>query len=327
MLSHPLYRYSFIILLIIDFSYAGIIAIATGADFSITHVQAALVWFVCFYWLPIWISIAVILSARARGINNTYAECLIVILLMIVGNNITDYFLGLMFPGHQPLGIFTIFNGCLWGTMLYFSTRYVEGKRKISIEETARKQAQLETLRYQLNPHFMFNSLNTISSYIRTNPDLADEVLHELADILRYSLDTADVGRIPLNQELSIIRKYIHIEQARFGDRLTTTFDIPGALGEIMIPPLLLQPIVENAIKHNAKQTHLHLKIKAELLDKTLKIAVTDNGGGFCENILAKGYGKGIGMRNLQQRMHQIESGKVKLSNQNGASVLLELKV
>ena len=137
-------------------------------------------------------------------------------------------------------------------------------KRKLSHEKQARKEAQLQTLRYQLNPHFMFNSLNTISAYIHSNPDLADEVLHELADILRYSLDTGESNSVPLQQEVDINGKYLNIEKARFGDRLIVNIDIPAEFMKTQVPPLILQPIVENAIKHNAQQSELLITIKVE---------------------------------------------------------------
>ena len=184
----------------------------------------------------------------------------------------------------------------------------------------------------------MFNSLNTISAYIHSNPDLADEVLHELADILRYSLDTGEKNSVSLQQEIAIIHKYLNIEKARFGDRLTVNLNIPAELLNTQVPPLILQPIVENSVKHNAQQTELTITIKVEKVinrkDEILKILISDNGSGFSEAVLAKGYGQGIGMKNLQQRMQQLPQGKVSLSNgtsdkasadKTGATVLVEM--
>jgi LytS/YehU family sensor histidine kinase len=225
------------------------------------------------------------------------------------------------------MGAFVIFGGFTWAVPIYFVCRFIESKKNIASEKSARKQAQLETLRYQLNPHFMFNSLNTISAYIHTKPDLADEVLHELADILRYSLDTARTKSIPLQQEIDIINKYFNIEKARFGDRLTVNYDISDVLLTHKIPPLLLQPIVENAIKHNAKQTELIINIKVEKKDDLLKVIISDNGSGFNETVLSQGFGQGVGMKNLQQRVAQLNQGKMTLNNKNGAEVLLEMAI
>ena len=171
----------------------------------------------------------------------------------------------------------------------------------------------------------MFNSLNTISAYIHTNPDLADEVLHELADILRYSLDTAEQTLIPLEQELAIITKYLNIEKARFGEKLQVNYALPEQLNNIYIPPLIIQPIIENAIKHNAQKSSLTINIALTVIDKVVRVKVSDNGVGFNEHVLKHGYGTGIGMKNIQQRINQLGNSKITLSNHGGAVVFLEL--
>jgi LytS/YehU family sensor histidine kinase len=261
---------------------------------------------------------------------------------MSIGNIVTDELLVFVYDSHQKMGIFVILNGLLWGSGIYFITRHLESKKNIAQEQQARKQAQLQTLRYQLNPHFMFNSLNTISAYIHSNPDLADEVLHELADILRYSLDTGEAASVTLQQEIDIINKYLNIEKVRFGERLIVNFDIPDTLLSTQVPPLILQPIVENAIKHNATKTTLTITIKVDKNNhqghfndrQHLKISISDNGSGFSDEVLVKGFGQGIGMKNLQMRMEQLPQGKVTLSNNSnreiptdnkGATVILEM--
>jgi len=338
MLRHPFFKYSFVILLIICSSYTGAMILIHSASLSLSDVYVSLIWFVSFYWLPIWTSAAIIFTCRRKGFNNTLFEWLLTVSLMAIGNMVTDQLLAAFLDTHRKMGIFVILNGLLWGSGIYFVTRHLESKKNITQEKQARKQAQLQTLRYQLNPHFMFNSLNTISAYIHSNPDLADEVLHELADILRYSLDTGEASSVPLQQEIAIINKYLNIEKARFGDRLIVNFDIPENLLNTKIPPLLLQPIVENAIKHNIKQTALTITITVERIIQSfgplLVISISDNGNGFIEEVLAKGFGTGVGMKNLQLRMKQLPQGRILLSNttatentqdSNGATVRLEM--
>ncbi|WDE13070.1 sensor histidine kinase [Thalassomonas haliotis] len=327
MFRHPFFKYSFFILLVIDLSYGAVLSLLSNIPISMGNLYAALIWFVTFYWLPVWAAAAAIFSLRKKGINNTPLEWALAVTLMILGNTVTDHTLQLFFKWHTPMGLNVIISGLIWGSGIYFFSRYLEGKRRISIEETARKQAQLATLRYQLNPHFMFNSLNTISAYIHTKPYLADEVLHELADILRYSLDTAEQESISLKQEIDIINKYINIEKARFGDRLTLEFDIPENLLAIQVPPLILQPVIENAVKHNARQKQLHIVLKVDISDQLLKINIKDNGCGFSQTLLDEGLGSGIGIKNLSLRMAQLSRGKMHLSNDNGAVVALELAV
>ncbi|WP_042145715.1 MULTISPECIES: sensor histidine kinase [unclassified Pseudoalteromonas] len=327
MLRHPFFKYSFLILLFIDLIFTIGLILAGINDISLDTLKATTIWFVCFYWLPVWLSAAIILKLRNINIHYTILELIISIIALTLGLMVTEKLLQFTFSEFKSMGAFVIFGGFTWAVPIYFVSRFIEHKKGIAIEKSAREQAQLETLRYQLNPHFMFNSLNTISAYIHTKPDLADEVLHELADILRYSLDTAQTKSISLQQEIDIINKYFNIEKARFGDRLTVNYDISDTLLTQQIPPLLLQPIVENAIKHNAKQTELIINIKVEKQDDLLKVIISDNGSGFNETILSQGYGKGVGMKNLQQRVTQLNQGKMTLNNKNGAEVLLEMAI
>ena len=338
MLRQPFFKYSFFILLLVDLTFTAGLIVFGMSSISLNTLFATSIWFVCFYWLPVWLAAFTILTIRAKGIENAFIEWFITVACLTLGLSITDHLLGLAFDGFSSMGNFIFWGGLSWGTPIYFITRYIESRGKISREKQARKQAQLQALRYQLNPHFMFNSLNTISAYIHANPDLADEVLHELADILRYSLDTGEANSVSLQQEIVIIDKYLNIEKARFGDRLIVNFDIPAELLNTQVPPLILQPIVENSVKHNAQQTELAITIKVEKIihrkDEILKILISDNGSGFSEAVLANGYGDGIGMKNLQLRMQQLPQGKVILSNgtndkasasNTGATVLVEM--
>lgn len=335
MLAHPFFKYSFFILLLVDLMFAAGLLISGVTPLSFGTLLATCIWFVFFYWLPVWGAAYLILTIRSKGYENTVVEWLVAVSSLTIGLSITDWLLSLAFDGFSSMGSFVFFGGLSWGTPIYFITRYIESRGRISREKQAKKQAQLQTLRYQLNPHFMFNSLNTISAYIHSNPELADEVLHELADILRYSLDTGEEDSVALQQEIAMINKYLSIEKARFGERLTINFDIPEDLLNTRVPPLILQPIVENAIKHNAKQTALTITIKVEKIlhknQQTLVITISDNGTGFNDDVLTKGFGQGVGMKNLQLRVQQLPKGKVTLNNNNstsnttGATVMVEL--
>jgi len=338
MLRHPFFKYSFFILLLVDLMFTAGLIISGVSSISLDTLLASSIWFVCFYWLPVWLVAFAILTLRRKGIENTFFEWIISVCGLTLGLSLTEYLLGLAFNSPSFMGSFVFWGGLSWGTPIYFITRYIESKGRISREKKAKKQAQLQTLRYQLNPHFMFNSLNTISAYIHSDPNLADEVLHELADILRYSLDTGEENSVSLQQEVTIINKYLNIEKARFGDRLTVNFTIPNELLSIQVPPLILQPIVENAIKHNTKETTLEITIKVEKTYKKnqayLKISISDNGIGFNDDVLEKGFGNGVGMKNLQLRVQQLPQGKVTLRNSlskdsalnnHGATVIVEM--
>ncbi|PCI63557.1 MAG: sensor histidine kinase [Gammaproteobacteria bacterium] len=325
MLKNPFFKYSFFILLLVNISYTLGLTFLGKASFNIGNAEASAIWFVTFYWLPVWTAAVIILTLRQKSINNTLLEWFITVLCMALGNTVTDNLLSLLFSQYPKMGGFVVLNAMLWGSVIYFITRYIETKKNISNEKHFRKQAQLATLRYQLNPHFMFNSLNTISAYIHTKPDLADEVLHELADILRYSLDTADQQRISLQQEITIIKKYLNIEKARFGNKLSVTFNISPTLTDVHIPPLLLQPIIENSLKHNMEQEKLTIKVTIMPISSGIEITINDNGKGFSQQILAQGFNDGIGMKNLSQRIAQLKNGKISLANNNGAEIKLEM--
>lgn len=325
MLKHPFYKYSFITLLLVDICYYLVLVIGGSTGLGARDLLAALSWFVTFFWLPVWLAAWLIFALRKRGIQNTLAEWLIGLVVLSLGNTVTDITLALLFSNYPKMGGFVILNAALWTSIIYFASRYIESRGKMASERYARKQAQIETLRYQLNPHFMFNSLNTISAYIYTQPDRASQVLHELADILRYSLDTAEQQLISLQQELSIIQKYLRIEQIRFGDKLTLNLDIPNDINNISIPPLLLQPIIENSLKHSGAQQNLVIDLSIRSDAKGVKITVADNGKGFNQQVLTDGHSQGIGMKNLQQRVAQMENASLSISNNNGAVVCLEL--
>ncbi|GHF83900.1 sensor histidine kinase [Thalassotalea marina] len=324
MLQHPFFKISFFALLTVDICYSITLVLVGLSPVSMSSVYASAIWFVTFFWLPVWLAGYLILKLRQNTNIGTIVEWLIVIVALSLGNAVTDLMINSLYQVPR-MGWYVVPNALFWGTIIYFIFRFLETRQKALIETQSRKQAQLESLRYQLNPHFMFNSLNTISAYIHTNPDLADDVLHELADILRYSLDTSAHKFVPLSQELGIIKKYLNIEKARFADKLEVTIDSPTELNNVNIPPLVIQPIIENAIKHNAKQTNLKIAIKIRRIDNKLMVTVTDNGTGFIEPILTQGYGKGVGMKNLQQRIDQLEGGKIHLANVPGAQVKLEV--
>ena len=162
MLKHPFYKYSFFILLVVDIAYALGLIIANSAPFTAGSALAATVWFVTFYWAPVWSAAAVIFYLRNKHINKIAFEWLIAVVFMALGNVLTDIVLTQLFDGHKSMGVFVVFNGLLWGSCIYFTSIFIENKKRATAEKHALKQAQLATLRYQLNPHFMFNSLKIL---------------------------------------------------------------------------------------------------------------------------------------------------------------------
>lgn len=181
------------------------------------------------------------------------------------------------------------------------------------------KQAQLATemelkaLQAQINPHFLFNALNTITSFCRTSPDTARNLLIKLANFFRQTLKENN-DLVILKKELEYTSNYIEIEKARFGSNLEVRIDIPDILLNYEVPAFVLQPIVENAIKHGlSKKTEVGIvQIKATRINNNLIIEVEDNGVGIAEesigDILKPGYGEGcgIGLSIVRQRIEKI---------------------
>ena len=142
-----------------------------------------------------------------------------------------------------------------WGVVaihqavLYYR-KYRERELQTSQLEARLAQTRLQVLKMQLHPHFLFNTLNAISELIHRNPDAADHMITDLSDLLRMSFENLEVQEIPLKQELEFLRKYLEIEQTRFHDRLEVKMDIGADTLDASVPNMILQPLVENAIKH-----------------------------------------------------------------------------
>jgi two-component system sensor histidine kinase LytS len=187
----------------------------------------------------------------------------------------------------------------------------IENQRKLANE------AEIRALQAQINPHFLFNTLNTIRSYMRTDPETARRLMVKLADFLRKNINPGS-EELPLANEIEHCKTYIEIEAARFDDRITAHFDIDNAALSCKVPPLILQPLVENAIKHGIlpKESGGELHIAAHRVNGTLMVSVTDTGVGIAPHALAAlltdqaarsgisdDEGSGIALKNINARL------------------------
>ena len=168
--------------------------------------------------------------------------------------------------------------------------------------------AQLAALRAQINPHFLFNSLNSIAQLIHVDPDKAEVCVERLAEIFRYLLRRSEQEFVPLAEELAVADAYLEIERARFGDQLRVDKQIDAASLRQRIPSLILQPLVENAVRHGlARKIGLGtVRIGAVTADGILTITVDDDGVGMSPASLAQAFDRGIGLRNLRARLEHI---------------------
>jgi ligand-binding sensor domain-containing protein/two-component sensor histidine kinase len=173
--------------------------------------------------------------------------------------------------------------------------------------ESQLTQAQLQILEMQLQPHFLFNTLNGIMVLIKQDPDMASRMIARLSEFLRLTLESAGEQEVTLRRELEYLSRYIQIEQLRFGDRLTVEQLVDPGVLEALVPNLILQPLVENAIKHGVSMRRgpAHICVEAVRENGSLTIHVRDNGGGMPA---ANGgqFKEGIGIRNTRARMQHL---------------------
>lgn len=195
--------------------------------------------------------------------------------------------------------------------------------------ETRLVEAQLQALQRQLHPHFLFNTLNAIAGLIRTNVNAADAMIDQLGDLLRMALQTSTQQEVPLKQELEALRKYLDIEQIRLGSRLHVHIDIDPDSLDACVPNLLLQPLVENAVRHGIAP-HIRqgsITVESRRDADRVRLQVTDSGDGVPpERLLA--LNSGVGLANTRSRLAHLYPGAHTFSFANhpkGFTVTIDL--
>ncbi|MGO9012428.1 MAG: sensor histidine kinase [Bryobacteraceae bacterium] len=181
-------------------------------------------------------------------------------------------------------------------------------------EERVRKlaaEARLSSLESRIHPHFLFNTLNSISSLIPKDPKRAEDVLGKFAALLRSSLNASQMGLAPLGQEIQIVRDYLEIEKTRFDARLRYSIDVPAEMENLRIPPLSLETLVENSIKHVIAQRPAggEIRVRAAVADGRAVLEVSDDGPGFALDSVPLGHG----LDNLAARLALLFGGAARL--------------
>jgi two-component system, LytTR family, sensor kinase len=209
---------------------------------------------------------------------------------------------------------------------------------QIKLEEQERLllHARMEALQNQINPHFLFNTLNSISSLVRFDPDTAREVISKLATILRRLLNSAD-SFVPLREEVEFIDNYLDIEVVRFGnDKLRVVKELAPDSLDMMVPSMLLQPLVENSIKHglSSKVEGGSIHLRSRLVDSGLIIEVEDDGVGIAAaqqmgNGSDSGRGTGIGMANISERLQVLygDTARMTIDSHEGKGTLVRIRL
>lgn len=197
---------------------------------------------------------------------------------------------------------------------LYFGVKYWrqwQAERENALASAAlADRAQLEMLRYQINPHFLFNSLNSIRASIDEDADRARRMVTQLSEFLRYALLHHGAAEVALGEEVEAVRNYLAIEKTRFEDKLEIEFDIDEAAGGLPTPSFLLNPLVENAIKHGLKSSArpLRVRVSAKVKGGALLLEVANTG-----SLSRAEGGTGVGLRNTRERLEKVYGGRGRL--------------
>ncbi len=267
-----------------------------------------------------------------RNFKNLAITISINSIVMIVAFFIAAWINGLIYSDlhllDQDSNIFYLVFGfsvvaCVVGNVIYYGYEFYQ---KFIHAERKRHESQLAALRAQINPHFLFNSLNSIASLIQSQPEEAEEVTQNLAELFRYSLQSSKEHLKPLGEEIESVKKYLAIEKARFGEQLQFTLDIESNLKEVKVPALILQPLVENCVKHGYSQTMepFHILVKGEKRNGSLRLEVTDSGPGFGDAPSTEILQQGTGLSNIRDRL-ELQYGARASLTPKGQTVSIEL--
>ncbi len=208
------------------------------------------------------------------------------------------------------------------------SRRHLRDERLRSAQlETRLMQSQLHAMRMQLQPHFLFNTLNAISALALAEPIRARRMIARLSDLLRLTLEERHTALVPLSHELELVRCYLEIQQERFGDRLATRFDVADDTLDAAVPGMILQPLVENALRHGLldKTTPGHLLVRAHRQGAHLHLSVEDDGLGLPNGGVVEGVGLGTTRERLRMQFEDMAS--LDMHAREGGGTRVELRM
>lgn len=283
-----------------------------------------------FVYAVIWsgaIVVAIVATERLpvtsnRQIGRILAHAGICVLVAWVWGVLAYYACLAVVPGWKPLGVAKMLSATtknvLFGyglvvLMVHITLRVrLHRSQEVTLLRQANlaSQTQLQLLKLEMQPHFLFNALHSVSALIHSDPGAANDMLVRVSDMLRHAVDNARVQEVPLRAELSTLRLYTQIQQVRFGDRLRLTWEIDDSTHDAAIPHMLLQPLVENAIKHGleAHSNAGRVVITSRKDGNSLWLAVTDDGPGY--KVPSARKGSGVGIANVRSRLTQLYGAK-----------------
>jgi len=276
-------------------------------------------WYTCAVFTPVFLWLVRRWPLQRRALGLTLARYAGVTAAMVVLKFALYVPIRHALAPSPDLSLGRVLVGSFFGEFLFFAAVIgiacaLEAYRSLVARELRDSQlearlslAQLEALRRQIHPHFLFNTLHGISTLMHRDVALADEMLSRLADLLRATLDREGVQEVPLGEELALLERYLGLMQVRFGDRLGVSVDVAPDLREALVPHLLLQPLVENAIQHGiARRAGAgRVSVTARRGPEGLAITVSDDGPGLAP-ATGEARREGIGLTNTRLRLREL---------------------
>ncbi len=294
-------------------------------------------------------SITLVMGAIFRSLINrgpivTWGGSLIIVMIAVAAYSAIDAWMfnmmnreGAGFNGSLFLGSVTINTLLLgaWSALYYGINFYLIVERQtdqLAALESQATSAQLAMLRYQLNPHFLFNTLNSISTLVLLKQtERANAMLSRLSSFLRYTLVYEPTAQVTLAQEVETLKLYLEIEKMRFEDRLRPNFEIDGAAAKARLPSLLLQPLVENAIKYavTPQEDGADISVAARLIGDRVQITVSDTGSGLNGAVQRPNASTGVGLANIRDRLAQAygEDQRIDFGSQAGGGFSVTIDI
>jgi sensor histidine kinase YesM len=297
-----------------DIRQTGLMIIFVLLGIISTHIMR------CFIKETKWMDLGLKRLSLKIIVAATYISIVVVSLMFIAGvqtGDITrsDFRIGFLFASLINVGILIV----IW-SLFYFSFHYFENYNNSEIErliwEAAVKDFELKTLKSQLNPHFMFNALNSIRSLIEEDREKAKSAITQLSNIFRYSLRIERIETVPLEEEIKTVADYLALEQVRFEDRLNFSINIAQESNNIEIPPMMIQTLVENGIKHGISKLPEGgtIEISSSVNEKHLELEIKNSGSIDKEAFLNS---KGYGISNTKQRLNLMYGEKAFFNIEN----------
>lgn len=301
-----------------------------------------------FYSWGIFFFIIVFLAEKFRIEKKNLARALVVhfiaaVIIAVLHRIFTIYPHLLLFAPDKLAKVgFTIFSTKILGAAfdsflaywmilgLYYAYIYYnelkQSKLQASELEKQLAQSELQALKMQLQPHFLFNTMHAISTLMEEDVKNARKMIAKLSDLLRQTLDSTGEIEVPLKKEIEFIKNYLEIEQIRFGDRLKVKFEVDNNTNDLFVPNLILQPIVENSIKHGISKSRNggEIIIKSSIEQNILKLIVSDD----CSKGTVK-FKEGFGLRNTRERIEQLYggSGSIEIKTEHGFETVISIPV